>query len=247
MKKYIISLILIFILFLTPNVYAADYKEKELIPVDTETTVRTDNFIYKGIVYSKGNINIEFVRNKSANELPISISVALFDSEKKNIGLINYCDEKIVLGYREKYSEIGINVSNYSRKEGTTLSDIKFIAVWNDNVTCKTRDSLDYVGQKIENMGVVGKEEASTDASILVYVLLGVGGLLFIIFVYNFLFTDRFRDMNGDDTRRAYKKRQEQILDERTNNYVETTETPTEPVIVEEKKDESTALEDLYK
>ena len=68
--------------------------------------------------------------------------------------------------YIEEYSEIGINVSNYSRKEGTTLSDIKFIAVWNDNVTCKTRDSLDYVGKKIENMGVVEMADNQSEALI---------------------------------------------------------------------------------
>ena len=47
MKRLVKILIIVMTFFITKNVYAANYEIRELIPVDTKTTIVTKNFSYR--------------------------------------------------------------------------------------------------------------------------------------------------------------------------------------------------------
>ena len=101
MKK-IMFYVLLLICFLSPSfVFAQDYQVKQLIPVDTSATVKTEKFTYQDLVFNsaldaKGNARITFgsIINNTVNKTPISINLLLFDSDQKNIGIVTYCTDK---------------------------------------------------------------------------------------------------------------------------------------------------------
>ena len=62
MKKIRIVFLLL-ILFSIKEVRAANYQIKELIPVDTPTTIVTDNFSYKNFYYNDNKMEAESLKN----------------------------------------------------------------------------------------------------------------------------------------------------------------------------------------
>ena len=252
MKKILFIIFFIFVLF-PVYVYADNYNEKELIPIEVSTTIKTDNFIYKNMIYKDGKIDFEYIKNKSVNEIPVSISVALFDKNKKNMGMVNYCDENKILAYKESINNITLDVSNFSIALDKNVSDIKYIALWNDNITCKKSDSSEYIGQKIEEMGVIKEDNSVTDPKLLMYVLMVAGGLLVFGFLYKFMFTNTYSNMNGDNIRKEYQMRHEEMKKEREESYItEPIASDTESVVMQEEvpkneEKEVSDLENLFK
>lgn len=249
MKKIIKAIILIVITLQIIPAKAANYEMKELIPVNTETTIVTDNFSYKNFYYNDNELEAETLKNNFIifgniknlrdEELPVSISVGLFDEEKKNIGTINYCSTSdktsVVAGTILKPDEERSYVIEVNKKilaPEKSVKDIKYIAVLNDNINCRIAGSQDYVGKKVEEIKV-------TKNSILEYnstkfflkIASVVATLLIIMFLYKFLFTNSFRNFNGDDVRREFVYKNKQLAKERIENPQ-----PEEPKKIKEEK-----------
>ena len=91
MKK--IFLIIITTLMITLPVNAANYNLNELIPINKETTLGTDNLRYINFSYKEQENKIVFenIKNVSNEDKAITITIALFSEDKKNIGTVNYC------------------------------------------------------------------------------------------------------------------------------------------------------------
>lgn len=238
MKKILFSLLLIFTCGVILNVNAANYEIRELIPINIKTTIVTDNFSYKSFYFnhnedsSTANNNyIVFsgIKNLSDGDLPISISIGLFGEDKKNIGTINYCssssESSNILKSKEEVT-YSIEVSDKYLAEDKTVDDIKYIAVLSENSNCRTTGSLDYVGETVEEIGQFKNNTLSDDTLFLIKILSVVGGVLLILFLYKFLFTNAFRNFNGDDVRQEYTYINKQLRrkredDERNKPYVE--------------------------
>ncbi|MBQ6323661.1 MAG: hypothetical protein IJI22_02380 [Bacilli bacterium] len=211
MKK--ISLLIIVLLMTFIPVNAANYEMRELIPINIENTIVTNNFSYKSFVYvdnkegvdKSKNHSIVFrgIKNLSDEAKPITISIGLFNSEKRNIGTINYCADSLQ-SKEEKDYEIKVT-KDYLAKENT-VNDIKYIAVLSENINCRKDGELDYVGQKVEDIGMKKNNTLSTDATFLLKVFGAVFGVIFLIFLYEFVFTSYYTNFDGKDIRTDYKK-----------------------------------------
>ena len=105
MKKYIILLIVLCVFI---NVKAEKYSLYQLIPANTDATVETENFLYENFYYNDNALQAEklqsnhvifsMIKNLTKEERPITISIGVFDKDKKNIGIVNFCSTN------EKYS-----------------------------------------------------------------------------------------------------------------------------------------------
>lgn len=238
MKKIRIVFLLL-ILFSIKEVRAANYQIKELIPVDTPTTIVTDNFSYKNFYYNdnkmeaeslKNNFIIfENIKNLTDKELPVSISIGLFDENKINIGTVNYCstndkysvvNNTILQSEEEKNYVIEVNKKNLADKK--TVNDIKYIAVLSDNINCRSSGSLEFVGKKVEDIKTMKKSFLDNQHTQLVIQIFTILLIIFIIgFLYKFLFTNSFRNFNGNDVRDEFKYRNKELAKERENVKIE--------------------------
>ena len=91
MKKIIKLLLIICVISIFNNVKAANYELKELIPINTETTIVTNHFSYQSFSYKSKDVDgnnkssnyiiFKNIKNISDDDLPISISIALFDKD----------------------------------------------------------------------------------------------------------------------------------------------------------------------
>jgi hypothetical protein len=214
MKKVLLSLFIILLTIIITPVHAANYELKELIPTDIKTTIVTNNFSYKNFYYSSGQVVFTGIKNLTTEELPISITIGLFNSKKKNIGTINYCSE--VLGSREEINYV-INVDSSYLSPEYNLSDIKYISVLSDNITCRSTGSgnLDYIGQTVDEIGMAKNKGLDSHTEFLIKILTCIGVVLVIIFIYQFMFTNHYNNFDGDDVRRSYKKYNKQLKLER--------------------------------
>jgi len=256
MKKLLIFLCLFLI---TKNVYAANYTLKELIPVNTETTIVTDNFSYKGIYYDgQGHVNFKSIKNISNRNLPLSISVALFDEKRINIGTYNYCDEENIMEAKtEKYFSLELTSKVFAKNK--KVEDVHYISVLNDNVTCKKTGAEDYAGQKIEDIGKPKSNQMDKSVTIFIRVFSILGLCIVTYFVYRLLFTKSFENMNGEDIRRGYEDYNKELKREREEELKNNPPPPPLPtyekaddIIKQEleaqKEDkEGTELHNLYK
>ena len=211
MKK-IIALIFTFIVLITTcDVHAANYNLKELIPVGTTTTIVTKRFSYKQFYYNEleERIYFEGIKNIYQEELPVSFSIALFDKDKLNIGLINYCDKNNNILSPDSEIVFSIDVKKGYLGEEFNASDIKYIALLEDNTTCKVEGSNSYIGQKVDEIGKYQGSELS-DSSLLAVQIIGfIAGVIVVVFLYQFLFTNNFKNMDGNEIRdvlKNYKK-----------------------------------------
>lgn len=174
MKKITYYLLIILVFSISLNVNAEDYKLNTLIPVNTKATVETDKFDYKNFMYDtnidiKGNASIKFdsIQNNTLSKIAVSINVLLFDENQKNIGYLTYCTDKDVssnyAGFKlraNQASPFTINVTKRYFVEGKTPSDVKFIAVRDENKYCQIGGYSNYNGLTLDEI-INGKEETS--------------------------------------------------------------------------------------
>lgn len=214
MKK-IISILILLLFILSKNVYAANYELKELIPTKIETTIVTNNFSYRKFSYNgEGYINFKSIKNLRNEELAISISIGLFDKNKKNIGTINYCsDDNRLAGKEERGFSIAITKDYLG--DGKNVKDIKYIAVLDDNITCKREGRDYYIGQTVDQIGEQKNTTFDSQETLFFTVIAIVGGVVLFLFLYSFMFTNAYENMDGDDVRIGYKKYNKELADDR--------------------------------
>lgn len=244
---------LLFILFITIigviPVRAANYDLRELIPVNVETTIVTDNFSYKDFYYNDNELEADTLNNNfiifksienlTTEERPVSISIGLFDSDKKNIGVINYCSSKdetsvmagTILKSKEEKSYV-IEVSKKNLADQKTVKDIKYISVLSDNINCNTRGSLDQVGRTVEEIAVAKNKTLDSQSELLITVMSVIGIALVALFLYKFLFTTAYQNVDGSEVRNGYRKYNQELAKERERELRRNPPKEKEPVKV---------------
>ena len=255
MKK-LIKIIFVLVMCLSiRNVYAENYKLKELIPYNVETNIHTNNFSYKGISFDKEGIHFKGIKNLTEEDKPISISIGLFNKKGRNVGIINYCDvgikskEELVFNIRYNKEYLGKNVK---------VEDIKYIAVLGDNITCKTKGSRDFIGQSVDKMGIAHRDKFDNQTELLLSILTILGGAFIVLIIYKLLFTNKYKNIDGNVVRKSYDEINKELKEEREkysrNHPIVEEEKITKPVEIlkqeEEAKNEdkdSTDLHNLYK
>ena len=261
MKKTSLLLIIVGIILTAINVNAANYQMKELIPVNIKTTIVTNHFSYKRFMYDDNHesgdtlhnnaIVFEGIKNLQDEEKPITISIGLFDKNKKNIGTINYCssvDKKNTeaknLASKEEIA-FKIPVDESYLKKGTTVRDIKYIAVISDNINCHYGGSDEYVGQTVEEIGMIKNTSIDDDSKMFFYIILGIGGLLLLLFLYRFVFTTYYSNVDGQDVRQGYNEYNDELKREREKENK--LHPPKPPEVIREKTEEVIAQEEQAK
>ena len=200
MKTFKYNVIAAFTFLFLLNVNALEYKEMELIPVDTVATVRSENFDYVDFSYSsilneKGDATVNFtsINNKSSENLFVSIDILLFDGEKKNIGFLTYCSDK---DYSSEYADIKLNAGqsmpfkiNVSAKkyfaEEKYPQDVKYIAVMDDNKYCHIGGYTKYAGLTLEEIedGQLNRQKTQAETLSEFYEFLHGNGIIAIIVI----------------------------------------------------------------
>ena len=162
------------------------------------------------------------------------------NKDKKNIGTINYCSSKdktsVVAGTElnpdeEKSYVIEVNKKYLADKK--TVKDIKYISILSDNPNCTTGYSLDFVGQTVDEIGQIKNTGLSDDAELFIKILTGIGIVAIIIFVYNFMFSTRYKNFNGEDVRQEYSYINKELEAKRKYDAIHN---PTPPKEVKEVK-----------
>lgn len=162
MKKIVIFLLAL-VCFNTLGVEAKDnVNTNVLYPVNSSFDVETDYFNYKNIYYNSVNatLNVGEVYNSTHKKVPVSISLALFDSDKKNIGVVNYCStEDLESDYAFKQLTTNQSTPFYMQvleknhvANQKKLVDVAYVAVLSDNKYCKVGGKDNYVGLTIEEI-----------------------------------------------------------------------------------------------
>ena len=166
MKKIILGIILLVTFLTTIPVKAANYSIRELIPVNIETTVVGDKFSYQGLYYNankegadkakKNYIIFKQITNISDEAKPLSMSIGLFGEDRKNIGTIHICDGILQVKESKPY-EIQITEEYLGKKnkkgEKYRLTDIKYIAIIDQNLTCRSKTGYDeYDGKTVDEI-----------------------------------------------------------------------------------------------
>ena len=153
MKRIIMFITILVITLVSQNVYAANYNIKELIPVNAHTTIGTNNFRYIDFYYNDNEMEADGLKNNfiifskiknvSDEKRAVTVSIGLFDKDKKNIGTINYCSSKdktsVVAGTElnpdeEKSYVIEVNKKYLADKK--TVKDLKYIIILRYNTKC---------------------------------------------------------------------------------------------------------------
>lgn len=250
MKRIIFFITILVITLVSQNVYAANYNIKELIPVNNHTTIGTNNFRYIDFYYNDNEMEADGLKNNfiifskiknvSDEKKAVTVSIGLFDKDKKNIGMINYCSTKdktsVVAGTElnpdeEKSYVIEVNKKYLADKK--TVKDIEYISILSDNPNCTTGSSLDFVGQTVDEIGQIKNTGLSDDAELLIKILTGIGVVAIIIFVYNFMFSTRYKNFNGEDVRQEYSYINKELEAKRKYDAIHN---PTPPKKVKEVK-----------
>ena len=169
MKKFFVVLLALLCFSVIPvEALEEDTNVNVLYPVSSSFNVVTEYFNYENLVYNpnldvNGNttISIGKVHNSASKKVPVSIRVGLFDSEQKNIGVVNYCstrDTESDYSYKMLLAdqEIAFYVKVSEKKniaKGKKLEDVAYIAVLDDNNDC-SRDGMEnkYVGLTIDEI-----------------------------------------------------------------------------------------------
>lgn len=171
-KIYSFLILIIGVFCINFNVYAQDYQPKELIQASAVATVETDLFTYKDFTVKKfsvdkGIINFASIVNKNDKKLPVSVNILLFDEKKLNIGYVTYCTDK---DYSSDYTNFelvskgatsfSINIASKYLLENSTVNDIEYIAVMDENKYCHVGGYDKYKGLTIEQIAT-GKVAAN--------------------------------------------------------------------------------------
>ena len=257
MKRIIKIIFVLLICLSVKTVYAENYKIKELIPRNVTTTIHTDNFSYKEMYFDSKGVHFKSIKNLTDEELPISISVGLFDKNRKNIGTINYCNLKLKGKEEEKEFDILFNKKYLGDKN--TIKEIKYIAVLEDNITCKTKGSKTYIGLRVEKIGASRGNKFDSKTELFLSLLTIMAGAFVVLILYKLIFTRTYRNVDGgevreafDDINRELKEQREEEL--RKNPPVVEKKKPNKPIEIldqeesAKKEDKSgTDLHNLYK
>lgn len=249
MKK-ILCTILLFILVLIP-VKAANYELKELIPAGVVTTIKGKNYLYKNISYRDGEIVIEKIKNESDKKTPLTISIGLFSNNKRNIGTINLCLDDISFASKEEKLDYHIKVEEKYLGDEYTTDDIKYISVLSGNETCRTSGEHDFLGQTVDEIGMAKNNTLTDSAVLLLNMLKIIVVVLVILFLYKFLFTSAYQNMDGADTRAGYKSLNKELKKEREEELrrnppkpKEIKKTKTDEVLEQEAKEKENERKD---
>lgn len=255
MKRIIRVFLVLLICLSVKNVYAANYSVKELIPLNVKTSIHTDNFSYKGMRCDGYGVYFTSIKNLTEDNMPISISIGLFDKDKKNIGTINYCNNTL---QSKEEREFFIDVSSKYMGKGKKQKDVKYIAVLGDNINCRIDGSTDYIGQKIDNLGVSSGGELDSKTQLFLYIVIILVGAFVVLIVYKLLFTKSYRNVDGKEVRDAYddinRELREMREEEEKNRVAPPLKEPDKPIEILEQEEEArnedksgTDLHNLYK
>ena len=244
MKKSILLLVLLITIISTSiiNVNADNYKMRELIPLDEKTTIRADSLLYKDVSYKKGKIVIGSIKNISNEKKPITISVGLFDKNRRNILVINYCSDEDFLDPKGVYDDYVIDIDESIFDDNVSISDIKYISVLSENSHCRLGGEKEFVGKRVNDMYIFFSGELPQSVKLLLNIVKVVIVLLVALFLYKFLFTNAYRNMDGDDVRKEFKyrnkqnaKKREEELKRNPPKPKEKKKTKTDKVLEQEK------------
>ena len=220
MKKLWIFVLLIMFVPIVAN--AQDYNVNTLIPVDQVGTVATEKFTYNGIIYhsqanEKGNCLLSFdsIQNNTLSKVAVSINVLLFDESEKNIGFLTYCSDKDISsnysGFKlagNQASAFSINVNSKYFVEGKNPSNVRFIAVMNENKYCQIGGYTKYKGltmeeitkgdvssndSKISSLGIFEVFQNKGLMMLIIIVLSVIGGFI----IYGMILNSLHRGMYG--------------------------------------------------
>lgn len=249
MKRMIRVLLVLIVCFSFKTVYAENYKLKELIPYNIDTTIHTDNFSYKGIRFDEKGVHFNGIKNLTKDKLPISISVGLFDKKGINIGTINYCDSSLEGGQELSFL---IKFGDGQLGNNKKIKDIKYISVLGDNINCRTQGSKDYLGQSVDKLGIIHNNKLDNQTEILLSILTVIAGVFLIFVVYKLIFTRAYRNVDGNEVRESYEELNRELKELREQEEKEEIEvlepeSKEEIEILEEEKEEDTELHNLYK
>jgi len=234
MKKIFLGLLILITIGIVIPVKAANYEFKELIPSNTTTTIRGETFLYKGVSYNNGVIKFDSIKNNSKEEKALSVSIGLFDAKKKNIGTINFCSKDLLLNSKEEKSSFIIDVKGSNLEPGKTFKNIKYYSILGENETCRVDGSTDYLGQTVEEIGMAKNNTLNSSEMMVVNIFKYIAIVLLVFFLYRFLFTNAYRNMDGDDVRQEYAYINKEL---RKGREKELRENPPKPKEI--KKDKS--------
>lgn len=227
MRKVFLYVAFIMMVLLPLNVFAEEYKEKTLIPVDTTATVKTEKFDYNDFVYSsqvdaKGNSMITFgsIKNNNLTSTFVSINLLLFDSNKKNIGLVAYCTDKDINSSYYDFKLLGEQSAPFSIKvvskyfvDGKTAKDVKYVAVLDYNPYCHIGGYDKYKGLTIDEIvNGISKKKTSELQKIFIYIqehnyqgyiIYGLVGIVVLI-VYGMILNSLHNKMYAKTNALAY-------------------------------------------
>ena len=194
MKKLIKILVVVLVCLSVKIVNAANYKINELIPYNTKTSIHTDNFSYNGMYFDTKGIHFDGIKNLTDEKLPVTISVGLFDSNGRNVGVVNYCNLFV-----EGKDEIGfiIEFEDYYFGRNKNANSVKYMAILDDNIHCKTSGSTDYIGKSVDDMGIIHKEKFNSSVDLLLSILTILFGLIIIYIIYKLLFAKAFKNIDN--------------------------------------------------
>lgn len=249
MKK-ILNWIIIIMLLVTYRVNAAEYKLMELIPINTggNITITTDHFKYIDIKYKDNIISFGSIRNISDAKRPVTLTIGLFDKEKKNIGTINYCssaDDTSTLKDIELDTDQGVTYQLQVNKtylaSNKSFKDIKYFSILSDNINCNTGNALEYVGEKVDKIGQVKNNTLNSSEKLLIYILLFIGGVGLFVFLNNFAFSTKYENIDGDDVRNGYKKYNKKLARQREYEAIIN---PPKPKPVKKEKSDKVIMEE---
>lgn len=207
MKKRILKIIFIVVITLISavKVKAMGYDFKELIPKDKIITIRGDYFLYKDVKLNNDKINIASIKNISKENHAITLSIAFFDNNKDNIGIINYCSTTDALNPQREVFNYNIKIDSEKLADNKTISDIKYISILSENSTCRLGGSKEFIGKKVEDINVIENDSITDSTKLLINILKVIAICLFILFIYKYLFTSAYQNIDGNDTRKFYK------------------------------------------
>ena len=245
MKKIVLSIILLITMLTAIPVNAANYDFRELIPVDIETTVVGDKFSYQGIYYNTGNkegadktkkdyIIFRKIANISDEAKPLSMSIALFGEDKKNIGTIHICDKTLQpkegIPYEIEVTPEYLGIKEQKTKIKYKTKEIKYIAIIDQNLTCRNKTGADeYIGQTVQEIGYKRNNQFDTASKTTFTIYIVIGAVLLGLFLYAFMFTNQYKNMDGEDVRQGYAYKNEELREEIEKELNRNPPKPPEP------------------
>ena len=250
-RKIMGILIILLTVFGIYDVNAANYEMKELIPKDIKTTIKGNNLLYKDIEYKKGKIVIGELKNLSDEKKSITISIGIFNSKKRNIGIINYCSTEDALEPKASSMNYQISIDEEVLGDDYTIGDIKYYAVLSENSNCRLGGAKEFEGKRIKDVNAFEANELSSSALLLINIIKVITAGLVVLFLYKFLFTKAYRNVDNEDVRADFdyinkQKAKERELELKRNppKPKPVKKTKTDKVLEQEQKEKENERKD---